>query len=469
MHKKMYFDEGAKGLLIIILVSQLFLNNGIYLFAGLFCLAIIAYHLQQPFKPAVFTLIFVYHFIQISAWVWQSNYLGKDINFKSPSSGTAIICSYIGLFFLFGPIIYFQNKIPVMSKAVLLKHAQRLSIEKTFKAYIIAFVITNALAGIALLVTGFSQVILSVVNIKWFFFVLFGYQALLKKRMRKQFYLVVVFEFLLGFFSFFSNFKTVLFFLAFILLTFLYRVYLKQLVFTLILIFAGFFLGVLWSSIKAEYRSYLNQGSKTQTVQVSQTEAFDKIVELSQKQDQSSFDDAVTTLLDRLQYTYHLAKSMDWVPAKVPYQEGNNWWETLSFALAPRILNPDKGVYEASTKTTKYTGLRYLGAKQGVSVSLGYFADSYVDFGYIGMNLPLLIIGLIYGVSYFYFIKKSSNNFIFNYAVVAGIFMEFTAMEMDSTYLAGRLFATLLTFFMLKTFFFPWLMRYLSPQQKPGS
>ena len=35
------------------------------------------------------------------------------------------------------------------------------------------------------------------------------------------------------------------------------------------------------------------------------------------------------------------------------------------------------------------------------------------------------------------------------------------ALEMDSTYLAGRLFATLLTFFALKVFFFPWLIEHL--------
>ena len=175
------------------------------------------------------------------------------------------------------------------------------------------------------------------------------------------------------------------------------------------------------------------------------------------------------TLFDRLQYTYHLAKAMDWVPEKLPYQNGSNWGLTLDFALTPRLLNPNKPKYEASSKATKYTGIGYAGAGQGVSVSLGYFADGYVDFGYIGMFIPLLVIGFIYGASYFYFVKNSSNNFIFNYAVVAAMFMEFLALEMDSTYLAGRLFATLLTFFGLKILFFPWLIEHLQqPKMDPN-
>ena len=465
MFKKIYFDDGAKGLLVVLLGSQLFLTNGIYLFVGFICFGWLLYNLQQPFKPSIFTIIFLYHFIQISAWIWLSNYLGKDINYKSPNSGTAVITSYIGLFFLFVPVIYYQNKLPVISKAVLLKHAERLDLGKTFRVYVIAFFVTNALAGIALGISGLSQIILSFVKIKWFFFILFGLQVVLKKRMKKEFYIFIAIEFLLGFFSFFSEFKTVIFFLSFIALSFLSKVYLRQLILTILVVIAGFFLGAFWSSIKGEYRGFLNQGSQTQTVQVSRNDALKKILELSEKQDQSSFDLSVITLLDRLQYTYHLAKAMDWVPEKLPYQNGDNWALTLNFALTPRLLNPDKPKYEASSKATKYTGIGYAGAGQGVSVSLGYFADGYVDFGYVGMFMPLLLIGILYGVTYFYFVKHSSNNFIFNYAVVGAMFMEFMALEMDSTYLAGRLFATLLTFFGLKIFFFPWLIQHLQQQK----
>ena len=152
---------------------------------------------------------------------------------------------------------------------------------------------------------------------------------------------------------------------------------------------------------------------------------------------------------------------MEYVPQVLPYQDGKNWGTTLEFSLTPRILNPNKPNYEASVKTTKFTGISYARAAQGVSVSLGYFADSYIDFGYIGMFLPLLFVGLIWGASYFYFIKKSSNSFIFNFSVVGAMYMEFFAYEMDSTYLAGRLFATLVTFFLLKLLLFPWLINYL--------
>ncbi|MEO6490244.1 MAG: hypothetical protein ABIO04_09915 [Ferruginibacter sp.] len=459
--RKIYFDDGARAFLLMLLIAQLFLTNGIYLCFGGICFAIVIYNLQQPYKPSVFTLIFFYHFIQVSAGLWLSNYLGKDINYRSAHGDTAILVAYIGLVVLFYPIIYFQNKIPTISLQTMKTHADRLSIGNTFKAYIITFFITNTLAGIALSLGGLAQVTLSLVNIKWFFFLLFGFQAILKKRMLKQFYLMVSMEFLLGFFSYFSEFKTVLFFVLFLLITLLTNVKFKHVVIAAGSLFLLFLGGVFWSSIKGEYRAFLNKGTNTQTVGVTRNEALDKLVELSDQKD-SDFDKSIIEFLDRIQYTHHLAKSMDRVPSVIPYQEGKNWGTTLEFVLTPRILNPDKPIYQASIKATKYTGIGYAGARSGTSVSLGYFADGYIDFGYFGMYLPLILIGLIYGYGVYYFVKRSSNNFIFNYAVVGGLFMEFLAFEMDSTFLLGRLFSNLLIFYLLSVFFFPWLIKQLS-------
>lgn len=394
------------------------------------------------------------------------NYVGVDINYKSPHSGIAVLLSYLGLVILLGPVIYFNNKVPNVSFATLKKHADKLSIQKTFIAYVIAFFSMNALGAAAFSFSGLAQIIFSLVSVKWFFFLLFGFQVIIKRQMIREFTIFAGIEFLLGFFSFFSDFKTVLFFLACLFLTFLVKVTLKQLILAVVSIIFIAFLGITWTAIKGEYRTFLNQGSKTQTVQVSQSAAIDKLMELSEQEKDTS---AATSFFERIQYTWHIAKAMDHVPAVVPYQDGANWWESISFALTPRYFNPNKPKYEASKKATKYTGIGYLGSEQGVSFSLGYFADGYVDFGYLGMFFPLFFIGLAYGISYFYFLRRSSTNLIFNYAVVGALFMEFNALEMDSTYFTGRFFSDLLTFFMLRLFFFPWLIKYLAETNKINS
>jgi hypothetical protein len=444
------------------MLSQLFFSNAIYLTTGALVFGYMISRLQTPYKPSIFTIIFLYHFIQISAWVWMVNYLDVDIDYKSPHSGTAVMLAYVGLMILLAPVIYFNDKLPNVSFSTLKKYADKLSIRKTFIAYVIAFFSMNALGAAAFSFAGLTQIIYSLVNVKWFFFLLFGFQVVIKRQMVREFLIFVGIEFALGFFSFFSEFKTVLFFLACLLLTFLVKVSLKQLSIALVAVVFIAFMGITWTSIKGEYRSFLNEGSKTQTVQVSQSAAMDKLFDLVNQQKDSS---AAGSFFERLQYTWHIAKSMDHVPSVIPYQNGANWLESISFALTPRYFNPDKPMYEASKKATKYTGIPYLGSSHGVSFSLGYFADGYVDFGYFGMFIPLFLIGLAYGISYFYFLRRSSPNLLFNYAVVGALFMEFNALEMDSTYFTGRFFSDLLTFFMLRLFFFPWLIRYLAIEQ----
>jgi hypothetical protein len=310
-------------------------------------------------------------------------------------------------------------------------------------------------------VPSIAQIVISLVKVKWFLFLLFGFQAILKRSMIRQFVFFILLEFSMGFFSYFSDFKTVIFYMGFIAMIFITKVYLRNVIYSVIAIIILFYMGVMWTSIKGEYRSFLNQGSKSQNVNVGKEDALNKLVELSGNRKEGSFDESAADFFDRLQYTYHLARTMDRVPSIIPYEGGKNIRSILEFTFTPRILNPDKPKLEATVKTTKYTGLSYLGARSGVSFSLGYFADCYIDFGYIGMFFPLIALGFIFGGLYYYFIKNSSKNFIFNYAVVGAMFMEFTAFETDGTYLMGRLFATSVTFLFLKILFFPWLYNHL--------
>lgn len=454
-------ESGVKMCLACILLSQLFFLNGIYLLISMICLLVGLYYLQQPYKPSVFTIIFFYHFLQIIAGVWQATYLGNDINFRSENMGVATLISLAGLLCLFAPIIYFQNKIPAITFQTLKDHANKFSINKSFYAYVIAFFAAALLNGIRFLLPGYTQVIISLVNLKWFFFLLFGFQAILKNKRRKEFYFFILFEFILGFYSFFSEFKTIIFFTGVLYLTFLYHFTVKRLFTGIAIISIVFLLATIWTTIKVDYRMFLTRGTASQNVNVSENEALTKLYELTNSEGTHVTSSGTEKFLDRLQGTYHLAKTMESVPAKIPFQNGNNWLETLSYVFTPRLLNPDKPQLNTSAKASKYTGIQYAGIDQATSFSLGYFADCYIDFGLLGMLLPLTLIGVLYGITYFYFLRNSSQNYIFNYSVVCALFMRYFAIEMDSIFFIGSLFTDLLTFFILSKVFFPWLCKTL--------
>lgn len=458
---KIKVDGGVKISLFIILISQFFFLNGIYLVLAMGCLYAGMYFLQQPYKPSVFTIIFFYHFLQIIAGIWQATYLGNDINYRSGNMAVATIASLIGLMIMFAPIIYYQKKIPRLSFATLKNHADKLSLNKTFYAYVGAFLISGVLNPIRFLLPGYTQIIITIVNLKWFFFLLFGFQVLFKKRRKKEFYFFIGLEFVLGFYSFFSDFKTVVFFVAVLYLTMLTMINIKKMVISAVVFMLVFFGATIWTTVKVEYRQFLNKGSVSQNVEVSQNEALTKLYEITNSQGKNVTSSATEKFLDRLQATYHLAKTMDRVPDIVPYQNGKNWGETFAFVLTPRLFNPDKGELNSSEKASKYTGIKYAGLSQGTSFSLGYFGDCYIDFGLFGMMIALFVIGLLFASTYFYFLRNSSTNFIFNYSVVCALFMKFFALEMDSVFFIGSFFIDLLMYFMLAKFFFPWLYQFL--------
>jgi hypothetical protein len=459
-------DEVSKFLLLSVVLSQLFLNNGLYLFLCLATLSVLFFLVQQTYKPGVFALILVQHILQIIAGVFLSNYLGKDINYRSSEQSTAIYLSLIGVVFLFIPIIYYQTiLLPKVNRNDLKEAALKLSTEKVLRYYLISFFATALLGASFSFLGGLAQIFVSLLKVKWIFFLLFGFLAFLKNEKKNIFYLCVLLEIVSGFFSFFSEFKTVLYFLMILALSFIYTINIRQMLIASFIGIILFLLALFWTSVKGEYRSFLNGGTKDQTVDVSRDEAFNKLADLSNKVDNDELSSSTKSFLDRIQYTYHFAKTIERVPAVVPYQNGQNWLENIEFVTTPRFLNPDKPTIDNSVKTSKYTGLHYLTAKSGVSFSLGYFAECYVDFGPIGMMVLLLILGWIYGLVYKYLITKSSNNILFNYSVVGAFFMEFMMFEADGTFLIGRFLSTLVTFILLIQFIFPDLIKNLAATQ----
>ena len=467
--KRIVFDQESKIVFFLLLLSQLFLANGFYLFICLLTFFLIFYYLQQPLKPAVFTLIAFNHFLQIIAAVWQANYVNKDINFRAPFMSEAIIVSLIGMIFLFFPIIYFQNKLPGLSLNDLKKEAYKLSTGNTFNCYLGAYFVASFISLNAFNYGGFTQVLISLVKVKWLFFLLFGYQSILKNEKRHLFYAFVIIEFLTGFFSFFSAFKTVIYFMIVLLLGLLQVINIKKVLYGSIVVACLGLFALVWTGIKGQYRSYVNEGSSAQEVSVSHEDALNKIYNLSSNVNEEDLNSSTYDMLDRLQYVFHFAKTIQKVPSDIPFTGGRNWLANIEFVTTPRILNPDKPSIDATEKTRKYTGLSYSGRQTGSSFSLGYFAECYIDFGFWGMMFPLTLIGLMYGLTFWYLMRNSSTNYIFNFCVVGAFFLEFNAFEMDGTLLLGRFLATFVTFWALIKFFFPWVMNYITiPEKKPS-
>lgn len=132
-------DKNIAPFIVILVLLQLTFLNGIYLFLGFFLFFLLFFLLQKPYRPAIFTLFFSYHIIQVISGVWLSNYLGKDINYRSDLLGQATFFSYLGISVMFIPIYYVQKRLPFLEKNDVVVLANQLSTKRVFEWYLIMF------------------------------------------------------------------------------------------------------------------------------------------------------------------------------------------------------------------------------------------------------------------------------------------------------------------------------------------
>jgi hypothetical protein len=461
--------SGLVGLMALLSGFSLAMQNSFYVIAAYAAVLVIIALTWRLYLPNAFTFVMVYHWIQVVAYIFYVNSSwGGDLNLFTQSSGAAFFYSLIGLIvmsFTFSKVAYkdLEVSIEVFEEAL-----DKIEPKKVLYLYLILYIVAGVLSRVAFGFGGLTQVFLNIALLKWAGFVLLGYLSFKKKEYRLFFIIAFLLDFLGGFFSFFSQFKDVFFYTAVIFMTFISRidfnVSLKAIAVAIVL----FYVAVVWTVVKGDYRQFLNAGSGQQEVNVSQGSAFNKLSDLVSAVNKESMNEGVGAFFYRLQYVFHFAKCIDMVPANIPFQQGAVWRQTIEFVAVPRILSPDKGTLDNSIKATKFTGIPFLRAAKGVSFSLGYFADCYVDFGVPGMFLALAVIAFLFAKVYRFLLLKATGNIVINYAIVIAFFVQFSFFEMDGTFMFGRLFTSSIVFLVLKYTLFPRMEKFVSKQGSEG-
>lgn len=459
--RKPKFSPAIIGLALTLLFGTLAFRNGIYLFACVLAAYLMLILLFRQGRPGMIVFAFLLQWVQVVTYVVWMDTMDMDINHFSRHADVAVTCSCIGLVVIAAIFSLTINRIPVISDAGFAKAAKAIDEKKILILYSIS---TLFLGGLQFALggnSGFAQILATFSTLKWIFFMVYGYSCWANKKNWHIFAIMVLFEFTTSLYSYFSSFKEVILISIALGISLIRQVSFKQLLGGLVAGTVLLFIFIGWTAIKSDYRNYLNQGKGQQVVEVSRSEAFSKI---GQKVGTLSWDDFQTAsylLMYRLQYIFHLAKSMDRVPDIMPHEDGELWWENVTYVLEPRLLFPNKPVYDATIKTVKYTGIHYAGRKKGASFSLGYFADSYIDFGYIGMFFPLALIGLALGGIYRLFNNLKDVNIVFRYALINVVFYEFCVFEADGLFLFGRLTLVTLVYYVLAKTLFPRLQSWL--------
>jgi hypothetical protein len=352
-----------------------------------------------------------FQWLAISIKIFYANYLVIPLSevfsyYSNPYTiDDAFWYSIIGLFFFIVGMHWVANK-KAFLKPFLNTGILAFDPKKIIYLYLLFSLLAIFLNSSKGFLGGLSYPIAYFLKLKWGFLFIAFIICFKKNEYLKTFLVIIFFEFLLSFASYFSSFKEYIIVLVVAFTLILSEFKGKYIVFLILLFMVLFRFGLVWTAIKGDYREYISGGGG-QRVSVSTTDALSYFYTLVSNVDNSIIEDAMDGLIDRIGYIDFFSLTLSTVPETIPHQNGEIWKQAVTHMFMPRIFFPNKPSIDDSAHTSKYTGQALAGQAQGASHSLGYMADSYIDFGPVWMFIPVFLLGTLFGLVYNYFLKYS--------------------------------------------------------------
>jgi hypothetical protein len=408
---------------------------------------------------------------QVVTPLFYANALGVPIQAVSIHVGDLTSATWFALVALGGLVVGLwcsQLGVSTESAGRMQSEAQSWSPQSAFLICVATILLAGFLEGLGGMFDGLQQPCLAASQIQWLGIFLLTCVCCIQRRGFGYLLLVTGLEIVKGMTGFFSDFRLVFFPLLVGMFAVPPPLRASRLTIGILLGIVVVALGAFWSAIKMEYRTYLSQGSREQVVLVPIEDrlAFltDKIFEI----DSETMGSGLDQLLKRWGYLDFLAATMRNVPSRLPFQNGAQIGETVAHVLQPRFFFPDKPALRSDTEVlAKYTGI-YFGRSSsvGTSVSLGYVAELYVDFGPAGAVLGMVILGLLFGYSYRFVVSSTSLPAIVTFGLGVMLAMSMTSFEVSLVKMVGAFVTTVAVVLMLKVFLLAPLLNILVPNYR---
>lgn len=353
-------------------------------------------------EPPVLLFAAMFQWLQVFAPVLTANGQGEVVGQANslPQLVAAAWLSFAAIVAVAAGMWWGRGSGEIVDGRVLDAALTRLTSHRLTAAYLFTFVLGMVIRSIATRIPGLQQPLLPLASLRWAVVFLIGWSALRQSRFRSLALLAFATEIVLGFGGYFSGFKTVLF-LGIVLIgashVRIRRMMRPSLVVAILL---AVVLTTFWQSIKVEYRYFLNQGERAQVILVPVADRIAFVYDRAANVSISDLRAGLDSGLDRLGYLEFFARSIQTVPARIPFQRGRLWREAFEHLITPRIFFPEKLAIDDSQRTSEYTGRIVAGAAQGASISIGYAGESYIDFGPLGMFVPIFFVGAFWGWSF---------------------------------------------------------------------
>lgn len=300
-------------------------------------------------------------------------------------------------------------RVPPIPIGKLRDEIARLDSKKLLLAYGTAYAFNFLFGGGNLLgLGGLAQAAIAITLVRWAFFFLLACAVLVQRWQYHFLILAILIEISLGLLGFWGSFKDFFFIFAIAYVAARPRVTGRE-----ASVIGGVFLivftvGLFWQAIKGDYRSYLTGGQAIQGTQVTMADEIRMMGYMLETTRGQDLIDALDHTVERICVnTFFFGEVVNYIPEYRPYDGGAGWRAGIEHVFKPRFFFPDKPVLDASEITNRYTAHEVAGVDRGTSFAIGYFGESYADFGPVWMFAPIFLVGLMLGLMYRLFIVKS--------------------------------------------------------------
>lgn len=415
-------------------------------------------------EPPALWFACVMQWLQAAAGIFYVDSFGLSLveAFGSTELQQATLLSLLGVVSLAVGMRIALFRAPPSQGNQLLQEAHAIQVYKAFTAYLVGFAVSLICAVLAPRAAAASQIVLFIGTLKWVLLFIFAYSVLETGRG----YMLVVFaaaaETAVGLLGFFAGFKGVFLVFVVVLLTSPAALRGRRLVFTIATAVILLALGSVWTAVKSDYREFLSQGFRSQEVLVPVEERVGKLQDLVAGFDSEQLVAGFEAMILRISYVQYFALTIAHVPSSVPHENGALWLGALKHIVTPRFLFPNKPVIDDSERTSFYTGLEVSGTEQGTSIGIGYFGESYIDFGPVFMFLPILLLGVFYGLVYRCLIVRARYKLLGAAIVTSMMIFGGSAIETSNIKILGGNVVVLLVSLVFYFFGGPVLMRWLT-------
>ncbi len=276
-----------------------------------------------------------------------------------------------------------------------------------FYLYLATAALSFILVPLASLSTGIAQPVQALGALKYVIMFMLFATVLSTGNGVKLLLAVVLIEIVTGFSGLFSGFKTV--FIVLLLAALSLRIALRgsNILGGIATIAVLFGLGVFWTAVKSEYRDVATGYSGSQDISSSVTERASVLIGRAIHPGEIEWGLATDALLRRIAYIDFFGATIGVAETSPEPELFARWRDALEHVAKPRMFFPNKAALDDTEIFLRYVR-REVGeeGRAGTSISIGYLAENFVDFGFPGMLVPIAVMGLVLGLTLRYFMTR---------------------------------------------------------------